>query len=302
MLLHAALLLDANAARLDLVTVEASSFYTEGGATYPPANLKDGKSATAWFEGATGSGQGQSVTVGLGAEKNVQRIVVYAGQWVDWDTWSKANRPKELQVKYSDGTTATWTLTDKMEPQVFTIPGGKKTSSVALEIKQIFNGTVFHDTGISEVQVYDDAPDKWAGMSSITASSTFTGEDGASYEASTAGDGIKDTFWCEGSKAGDGVGEWLDIKFDKRTTVGTLSILNGMGSSADVHKRGNVATGATLAFSDGSKADVVLKAFFLPQTVKFPARAADSVRISFTGVRAGTDFNDLCVSEVSFLP
>jgi hypothetical protein len=297
-----ALLNDAAAARLDFTTVEASSFYTEGGATYPPANVKDGKSATAWFEGATGSGQGQSITVQFGAERNVQRIVVYAGQWVDADTWNQANRPKELLVKYSDGTTATWSLTDKMEPQVLAVAGGKKTSSITLEIKQIFNGTVFHDTGISEIQVYDDGPDKWAAMTSVAASSTFSGDDGASYDASAAIDGIKDTFWCEGNKAGDGVGEWIEVKFDRRTTVGSMAILNGMGSSAEVHKRGNVATGATLTFSDGSKADVALKAFFLPQTVKFPARATDSVRVAFTGVRPGTDFNDLCVSELSFLP
>ncbi len=302
MVLFTLLLGDALAGRLDFTTVESSSSYAVGEDSYPPANVKDAKSSTTWFEGAVGSGQGESITVNFGSEKNVQRIVVYAGQWVDWDTWTKANRPKELEVKYSDGSTATWTLADAMQPQVFTIPGGKKTSSVALQIKQIFNGTVFHDTGISEIQVFDDGPDKWAKAASILASSTFTSDDGSAYDAPTAGDGIKDTFWCEGNKSGDGANEWLEVRFDKKQTVGTLNLLNGMGSSGVIHKKGSVATAGSLSFSDGSKQDVVLKDFVLPQKVSFTPRATEWVRLTFTTVRAGSDFNDLCVSEISYSP
>ncbi len=292
----------AHAAKVEPASVTASSYYAEGDATYPASGIKDGKVASAWFEGAAGSGQGESVTLDFGAEKSLTRIVVYPGQWENYDSWGKANRPKEVELKYSDGSTELWTLEDAMSPQVKTFAAPKKTSSVTVKIKQIYNGSVFHDTGISEIQVFDDSPDKGATITGVTASTTFSGDDGTSYAPTTAADGLKDTFWCEGNKTSDGTGEWIELRFANKLPVSKLQILNGMGSSADLHKRGNAATGATLKFSDGSSQDVTLKALFLPQTVPFPVRTTDSVRITFTGVRAGTDFNDLCVSEVALLP
>ena len=38
------------------------------------------------------------------------------------------------------------------------------------------------------------------------------------------------------------------------------------------------------------------------QTISFPARETSKVRIAFTTVKKGSEFDDLCVSEAYLLP
>jgi hypothetical protein len=292
----------AEAGAVDIASVSASSSYSKGGTVYPESNVKDGKGATPWFEGDSGSGVGSWIEVDLGGTKNVTRLQVLAGDWSSGSGWTRANRPKELEIKWSDGSTANWTLGDEARIQTFTPPGPKATSSVRLKINSIYAGSAFPDTAISEILVYDDAADANASVRKVTASSEFPADAEGAYYAEQAADNVRDTFWCEGNKASDGVGETLEFAFDAPTRVSSLRVCTGMCSTPDMLKKGNAPSRVTLTFSDGSSQSVDLKALMpLAQRVSITPVTTSSVKMRIDAVRKGSEFDDACVSEVTFV-
>lgn len=290
----------AFAAPVKIASVTAKSSYASGDLNYPADNIKDGKSSTPWFEGDPGSGVGSWIEVDLGGAKNVTKISLLAGDW-SGGGWAKANRPKEIEVRWSDGSTAIWTLADEYRMQTFVPPSPKSTSTVRFKINSIFNGSAFPDTSISEIVVYDDAADTNATIRSVTSSSEFPADADGSYFAVQAADLVRDTYWCEGNKAGDGAGEWIEFAFDAPTRISAMSLCNGMCSTSEMLKKGNAPSSVTLQFSDGSTQKVELKALMpLPQKYPLTPVTTSSVRIKLDAIRKGTDYNDACISEVSF--
>ena len=290
----------AEAKQVKLASVTASSEYMVDDTLYPVRYIKDGKSATAWFEGEEGTGLGSWVEVGFGGDVRVEKVVLYAGDWTSEATWKRANRPKEMEVMYADGSKTTWSLTNEMVPQVFTPKSPKETSTIRFRITGAYDGTAFTDTGIAELMVFDGQPEDHA-VATASASSELP-PDGDTYKVGNLSDGLVDTYWCEGSKDGDGVGETLSFEFGRTVTIKTWKLLNGMGGSMALHKQGNVATSATLQFSNGSTKTIALKPFPLVQKVDLGAVTTNSVKVTFDAVRKGTDYNDMCISEAYFLP
>jgi hypothetical protein len=299
MLLVALALSNADAAPVAITDVTSKSEWAKGGTPYYDTNVKDKKSKP-WFEGDSGSGVGSWITVDFGGPHNVTKIGMFAGDWSSGTSWKQTNRPKELEVQWSDGTTETWTLTDEMKMQVFTPSSPKSTSTIRFKVNQIFSGTAFPDTAISEIMVWDDTPDPNPSIRQVNASSEAPADADGSYAAIQAADGITDTFWCEGNKTGDGTGETLEFVFDKSATISSMSICSGM-CALGVQGKGNVPNRATLTFSDGSTQTVDLTKSIVPQKIAIsPPRTASSVKLRIDGVIKGTEFDDACVSEVSF--
>jgi len=96
------------------------------------------------------------------------------------------------------------------------------------------------------------------------------------------------------------VGEWVDVSFGGKEQIGKMQLFNGIGTSMVVWFKGNRAEGATLTFDDGSKQSVVLKNTFKEQEVVFTPVTTSSVRVTFDKVARGKEFNDLCISELTF--
>jgi hypothetical protein len=291
----------ASAANLRLVGAEAKSEEPSvEGVSYAPKNLRDNKSTTVWVEGESGSGLGSWVDLDLGSSQEINGIRLWAGVWASGDFWTRHNRPKEILLTFDDGSTQLVMLEDEMK--MFDIPvdgGSKTTQKVRITIKSVYNGSTFDDTGISEVQVYNNAPGEQATVSSGSASTTYPG-----YDTNQAYDGLVDTMWCENNQEGDGAGEWLQVDLDSAQRVSAISIIAGNGSSFTMFRRFNYGKSATLTFSDGSTETVALKPIPLPQKVEFRSRQTESVRITFSEIVRGSDadYNDLCVSELQVLP
>jgi hypothetical protein len=290
----------AEAKQVKLASATASSEYMVDDTLYPVRYIKDGKSATAWFEGEEGTGLGSWVEVGLGGPVTVSKVVVYAGDWTSAATWKRANRPKEMEVMFSDGSKTTWSLTDEMIPQVFTPKTPTETSTIRFRITGAYDGTAFTDTGIAELMVFDGQDTNH--ISATAVASSELPPDGDTYTVGNMSDGLVDTYWCEGNKEGDGVGESLTFDFGRSVTIKTWQLLNGMGGSMSLHKQGNVATSATLKFSNGTTKAIQLKPFPLMQKVDLGGVTTNSVTVTFDAVRKGTDYNDMCISEAYFLP
>jgi hypothetical protein len=272
------------------------------GVNYDVANVSDARQATPWVEGDDGSGLGSWVQADLGGEKTINGFTVWAGVWYTQEYWGRYNRPKLLNVEFSDGTSQEFTLTDEFKPQTITLPAAKKTSSVKFKVKAIFNGNTFNDTGISEVVFFDGAPAPAVPVKAYKTSSTFPADGDGNYEPVNTADGILDSMWCEGNKTGDGTGEWVELDLGGAQSVSRLAIRNGNAYSFGYFMKSNRGTTGTLTFSDGSTESITLKDTISEQTLTFPARSTSKVRLTFTGVKKGSEFNDLCISEAYLLP
>lgn len=291
----------ALAAPIKPAAVTASSTYvpTEGTGNYEATRATDGKAGTSWFEGEAGSGLGAWLELDLGAETSVKQVKLWAGDWSTWDYWSRANRPKEIELKFSDGSTQVVTLKNEKVAQTFTVDGGgKSTTSVRLKVKSIYDGSTWLDTGISEVQLFGDV-----GAPATAAASTTAAEDGdGNYAAANTLDGLSDTMWCEGDK-GDGTGQWIEVNLGAARSVSSMSLINGMGSSMVLWMKANQATRLALTFSDGATETVAIdRPSFRPATYTFAPHTTTKVRVTVAAVKAGAEFNDTCVSELSFGP
>ncbi len=281
--------------------VSASSEYpTTEGVSYAARNATDGKVGSVWVEGDEGgSGLGHYLTIDLDGSTMVTSLKIWNGNWYSWDFWNRHNRIKELEVEFSDGTKESFTLADEKVAEIVTLAKPVSTDSLKLKVKSIYRGTTFNDTVISEVVVFDDATDSSHSVAAWRDSSHLPEDADGSYAPQNAGDLVADTMWCEGSD-GDGTGEWIEVDFGKSQAVDSLSMINGIGSGLSIWMKGNTATAATVSYSDGSSESLELKPTMLPKAYSIGPKTTSSVRLTFTGVKAGKEYNDLCVSELSF--
>lgn len=281
---------------LAISSSSASSYYTESG-NYSPERSVDGKQTTAWVEGDVGSGLGAHVELELASETLVKQVRLWGGDWSSWDAWHRANRPKDLELKFSDGSTQMVTLADEKVAQTFAIDGGgKKTTSVRVRIKSTYAGTTWPDTGISEIQLFGEEEG-----AKVSASSEAPEDGDGNYQSGNAYDGLFDSMWCEGDKDGDGTGQWLKVDFGKARTISKISLVNGIGSSMSLWMKANQATSLRLVYSDGSSHTLEIeRPSFRPTEYGIPTVTTSSVKIEIIGVKQGKEFNDLCISEVGF--
>lgn len=290
----------AYAAKVVPVGVNASSAYPEeNGISYQPDRTTDSKATSAWVEGEQGSGLGSWIEYDLGGMHTVAKLKVWAGLWYSTEYWGRANRPKEIEVAFSDGSKQVLALKDEMKVQELLLPAPVKTTTVRIKIKAIYDGNTWLDTAISEVQIFDTEPDG-VPVRGVTASTTLPPDGDGNYDPKNAVDGLNDSMWCEGDKAGDGTGSWIDVDFGAKTAVSQLTVVNGIGSALPLWMKANRAGTATLAFDDGATEVVTLKNSMMPQTITFPAHTASRVKVTFAGVVKGKEYNDLCMSEVRF--
>jgi hypothetical protein len=292
----------AEAKVLDIEEAVASSTYPgSDGVSYKPKNAVDGKVSTVWTEGADGAGMGESIKLTLkGGDQLVTGFTIWNGNWYTQDFFERHNRIKEILVEFADGTNERHQLEDGFKPQTVRLEKPTKTSSLTLKIKGKFGGSTFDDTCISEVQVFNDAPEVTVAAKSFTTSSTYPEDNDGNYEPANLQDRILDSMWCEGSKDGDGKGEWIEFDFGGSKKVSKLQINNGNSHSFAMFMKANSATSGTLTFSDGSSEKITIKPTMLSQTIAFDSRTTSKVKLTIDAVRAGKEFNDLCLSEAKF--
>ncbi len=275
----------------------SSTFPPEAGAFYSASMAKDGKLGTSWVEGSPGAGLGQSITLELAASAEVSEIHVWAGMWYSQEFWNRANRPREVEIKTADGSKTLCQMEDKMEVQICKLEKPTKTDQVTLAFKGSYSGTTWMDTGLSEIRVIDTSGPTYHEATSSSASSELPDDGDGPYTAARATDGMVDSMWCEGNKDGDGTGEWLQIDLGAGKSVAELEIVNGIGGSMTVWKKGNRAGKVTLTFSDGTSKSVTLEDTHRVQTVPV-GKQTSSVKLTIDSAVKGTEYNDLCISEL----
>ncbi len=286
-----------------LKVADSSAKTTSGeanGLTYDAKNLRDGKQSTVWMEGEDGSGLGSYVQLDLKEPAVVTSVRIWNGNWYSYDFWTRHNRAKEIDLEFSDGRKQKVELKDEKLPETVQVDSPAKVEWVKLTVRSVHKGNTFNDTAISEVQLIGDVSPAPVSASAYRTSTAYPEDADGNYAGANVADEIKDSMWCEGVKDGDGVGEWIEVDFGAAKTVSKLSILNGNGTSFAYFKKVNSIGTATLTFSDGSTEKIEVKAMPLPQNITFAPHSTSTVRLTVDTVNKGTDFNDLCISELHF--
>ncbi|HJN72329.1 MAG TPA: discoidin domain-containing protein [Myxococcota bacterium] len=293
----------AQAGVVDVSSVTASrTLPDDEGVSYAEQNTQDHKQSTVWVEGDTsGSGLGDWIQFDFDGEVTLTSFRVWNGNFYSYDFWNRHNRIKELELEFSDGTKQVITLTDEMAPELVTLEKPVKTSSVKMKIKGIYRGSTFNDTVISEVIFFDQRSDGRVPVKAYQASTVYPADADGSYDPKNLGDGAVDSLWCEGVEDGDGTGEWVQLDFGRSHTISKLELVNGNAYNIMYFMKGNRATEMTLSFSDGSTQTVAVKGSPSLQTIAISPVSTSAVRMTFTAVQTGKEFNDLCIAEAVFV-
>lgn len=125
--------------------------------TYVASNLSDGDWNTAWVEGSSGSGVGQSVTVSRasGGKATVSCLELVAGYGKSTDIYYKNARPKQVSLIVDSGeVVAQVTLADSYRVvQSISFPA-VSTSSITLRIDSVYGGNKYDDCAISGMRCF----------------------------------------------------------------------------------------------------------------------------------------------------
>lgn len=122
---------------------------------YWAENLDDDSWSTAWVEGVSGSGAGQSVrmTSPSDQKKSVTTVEIMTGYAKSTDIYYKNARPKQVSLLADSGKViAQVTLADSYQTvQRITFPA-QSTASITLRIDSVYEGNKYEDCAISELR------------------------------------------------------------------------------------------------------------------------------------------------------
>ena len=128
---------------------EASSTLTPA-SRYAANNTLDGRLDTAWAEGVPGPGIGEWIRFTF-SPRLVQSVEVYPGYGKSEETFYNNNRLKRVTLVFSDGTAVSAPFADEMRRQRIHLNPPVRTSSLKLIIEEVYRGTRYDDTTISEI-------------------------------------------------------------------------------------------------------------------------------------------------------
>jgi hypothetical protein len=142
--------------------VDASStLTTDEAAAYWPWYAVDGSLETAWVEGAQGPGIGETITLTFPGKLKVE----YIGMDIGYDSSEAAffanNRIKRVAITFSSGYHIDHVFDDERGVQMFDITPPEttlaETTIVRIVIADVYRGTSYDDTCVSEIQVWGHA-------------------------------------------------------------------------------------------------------------------------------------------------
>lgn len=134
--------------------IEATSVLSESTITHYAERICDGDLDTAWVEGVSGQGIGESISIRFDNVYCVDGIKIHGGYQKSSDLYYKNSRPSELEIELSDGTMIECFLEDYYGEQNVRFSKTMETSWIRLTIKDVYAGSRYEDTSISEIEVY----------------------------------------------------------------------------------------------------------------------------------------------------
>lgn len=109
----------------------------------------DDEITTAWVP--TTNGINQWIKANFKSPVTVTSISIYGGYGIDARRYEANNRARSIRVTFSDGTSETFQLEDKMKLQRFELRSPVTTDSAKIEILALYKGERHDETPISEI-------------------------------------------------------------------------------------------------------------------------------------------------------
>lgn len=125
------------------------------GFDYAPSQVGDKDFSTAWIEGKLGTGIDEEIVVAMSEEKEISHFGIVPGFARDEQIFKENNRPKKIEVMFSDESTIEADLEDAYGMQ-FVEFEPRKTNSITIRIKEVYRGTKYNDTAIAEIDIDSD--------------------------------------------------------------------------------------------------------------------------------------------------
>ena len=135
----------------NVYAVKVSSAKPEDTRLYSAYNLIDGDSKTAWVPASNKSGIGEWVEFSFDDPMQVNNLVLTNGYAKNDISFSGNNRIKTAILQFDDGKSSTVTLKDTPKSQI--IPVRKKTRTIRITISEVYKGTKYDDTCLSDVDL-----------------------------------------------------------------------------------------------------------------------------------------------------
>lgn len=133
----------------------ASSSLTENTGPHPAGFINDKDINTAWVEGSTGDGIGEWIKLSGAGQQSLSGLKIINGYAKSSNTYTKNNRIKKIQIELSDGSVLVKSLADgNMGYQTVSLDAPIKTDFVKISILEVYRGTQYRDTCLSEIELY----------------------------------------------------------------------------------------------------------------------------------------------------
>jgi LysM repeat protein len=139
-------------------------------------------------------------------------------------------------------------------------------------------------------------------LATISASSHLHTDRWGQYQSWMAADGTRGTAWVEGV-AGDGVGEWIELRFPRTIEVHSVGLNIGYDKNADIFVKNNRIKRVTLAFSSGEQVELGFddrRGMQMIPLVRAPGPNIETtfVRVIIEEVFPGWKYDDTCLAEI----
>ncbi|ACV21640.1 activator of osmoprotectant transporter ProP [Slackia heliotrinireducens DSM 20476] len=122
---------------------------------YGKNNTIDDNPSTAWNEGADGDGSGEWLEFSASSPQLVSSIDIVGGYPKSDEVYYNNNRPRDITITFSDGTSVSTTLSDTMGAwQTITLSQPVATTSVRITIDSVYTGSMYNDCSFAEIKFY----------------------------------------------------------------------------------------------------------------------------------------------------
>jgi hypothetical protein len=136
--------------------VTASSTLEPSKKRYLPTYVTDDNYSTSWVEGKKGDGIGEWIKLESNELKEVFEICIANGYQETDRLYLANNRLKKIKIEFSDGSSMIKEIPDYNNSRSNVISLGKstKTNFIKITILDVYKGTKYSDTCISEIKTY----------------------------------------------------------------------------------------------------------------------------------------------------
>lgn len=139
--------------RVPVIAANASSTITQQGTNNNPMLLFDGRDDTSWQEGVNGYGINENVAFSFDAAAKIKYIGFKLGNWKNDKYYYGNAKPKTMTLAFGDYSGQV-TFTGERGVEWVEVNHALNSDSMRITVNDVYPGTSWEDTCISEIMVY----------------------------------------------------------------------------------------------------------------------------------------------------